>query len=1078
MILNYRRIILRFIFIVSCQCLFVFLPDRVSASNYTFIDVFDEEGLNLDWITIDSHSVPTIASDISHGSVAFFQGLDSKNYEYIGYTRDEIVRDVEFDFYYDDVSFVSQGSGFMLTDHVPLYSQVPPNDNDYYSVGLWPLAANGYFYLLSPLCDNTVSCGLSIYSRAVYKVLPGIWHKIKISYSENNVLITIDDIPFNLLNGNFPLPNGVYFGNPEITSRDQTWRKFKIDNLIINYQQETTLFPHYSQLDEAWRGDEYDHASTWASEGNREMEEWGCVVSSAAMILKHYGINHPTTDAVTDPQILNDWLSGEPDGYVRGGLTNWLALTRYAHLSELAGYSTTSLEYLREIYSESGVSTRLASDPSVPVIVRNTNSHFLPIYGESTENWLISDPLATTSGEIAKTTPLLTSNILVPSNTDLSYMMFVIEPDAILRLYDELGNLLTTESVIEELGGTGGAGQSVQIVYYRQPIRGVYRVEIENPGESADPIEMYFYNQDGEVEQVTDELPGGDSKGWEITYYKDDEDIVDFVTLDIMAPAIPTLLSPSNGSIAQPSGLILDWSDVSDPSEPVTYNYKSSWTGGSYGPVSTGSSSQIDASGSADRRYNWQVQACDSAGNCSEWSDLWTVIIDGTAPNAPLIVAPDEDEYYQSSPILNDWSDVTDLNGIDYYRIEYQYDDQHTFSGYPYRTTMNSNRNHTPATWEQGGVKYRVQAWDLAGNEGDWSEWRHYYYDSMPPTQPGTPITLPNPTNGLLQSWLWDASVDNGSGVSGYYNRIYNALSGTYLSDWLWLGKVLGTTTDLTDGEWQMVVKSIDEAENESGMASSDVLLVDTIMPVLASKTSLPNNWYNTAQTVSFGYSDLHLLSSYTDPWCEINIESSSSYCYVTPYVCDTAGNCNSTQVFSDPIGLDMTKPSITMAEWGSRISGTASDTLSGIDRVEIRVTKPGESETTVTAVGTTDWSYTIEPAPVGDYQIYVLSYDKAGNVSDEIANSFTINESDPPSSPDVLGATTESSPTPSPSPTLVSTSYSPTPSVNPSPSPSVSPGPEPEVLGESDDGESEKNYWWWLLLLLIPTGWYLYQRD
>lgn len=110
-------------------------------------------------------------------------------------------------------------------------------------------------------------------------------------------------------------------------------------------------------------------------------------------------------------------------------------------------------------------------------------------------------------------------------------------------------------------------------------------------------------------------------------------------------------------------------------------------------------------------------------------------------PAAPIINSPAEDQYFNSTPILNDWTDVNDDSGIDHYRIEYQYDDGHTFSGAPYRTTTTSQRNHTPGISEQGGVEIRVQAFDNAGNEGAWSEWRHYFYDTT-----GPEVTLTAPT--------------------------------------------------------------------------------------------------------------------------------------------------------------------------------------------------------------------------------------------------------------------------------------------------------------------------------------------
>ncbi len=104
-------------------------------------------------------------------------------------------------------------------------------------------------------------------------------------------------------------------------------------------------------------------------------------------------------------------------------------------------------------------------------------------------------------------------------------------------------------------------------------------------------------------------------------------------------PSAPLLVYPENGGYIKPVDAILDWSDVIDSDgDTVTYKYKSSWSGGNYGPVSVGINTQIDARGSADRTYYWQVQACDS-DSCSDWSGPWEVTIDSTIPSTPTGIA-------------------------------------------------------------------------------------------------------------------------------------------------------------------------------------------------------------------------------------------------------------------------------------------------------------------------------------------------------------------------------------------------------------------------------------------------------
>jgi len=142
-----------------------------------------------------------------------------------------------------------------------------------------------------------------------------------------------------------------------------------------------------------------------------------------------------------------------------------------------------------------------------------------------------------------------------------------------------------------------------------------------------------------------------------------------------------------------------------------------------------------------------------SEGYTNENHAEFEVVVDNTKPVAPTITFPAENQYFNSTPILNDWTDITDDSGIDHYRIEYKYDDGHTFSGFPYRETTVSQRNHTPNNSEQGGVSFRVQAFDGLGNEGAWSEWRHYYFDKTTPT---TPVM-----NGFLNPTLACGTITN-----------------------------------------------------------------------------------------------------------------------------------------------------------------------------------------------------------------------------------------------------------------------------------------------------------------------------
>ena len=109
---------------------------------------------------------------------------------------------------------------------------------------------------------------------------------------------------------------------------------------------------------------------------------------------------------------------------------------------------------------------------------------------------------------------------------------------------------------------------------------------------------------------------------------------------DTTPPPVPTHVSPADGSTVSSADLDkVDWSDVTDPSSPVSYYYQSSLSsatnpdGSFVTPAYTSgalSSSEIPTPGTPAGTYYWHVRAEDSAGNYSDWSTPWSVTVVAT----------------------------------------------------------------------------------------------------------------------------------------------------------------------------------------------------------------------------------------------------------------------------------------------------------------------------------------------------------------------------------------------------------------------------------------------------------------
>ena len=318
-----------------------------------------------------------------------------------------------------------------------------------------------------------------------------------------------------------------------------------------------------------------------------------------------------------------------------------------------------------------------------------------------------------------------------------------------------------------------------------------------------------------------------------------------------------------------------------------------------------------DTTSLPDGEYIIKLEARDAANNKDSGSVDWhTVIVDNEAPVAPEIVFPNAEQYFNTQPILNDWSEVSDDSGIAYYRIEYIYDDLHLFSNAPYRTTTATQRNHTPGTSEQGGVKFRVQAFDNAGNEGDWSEWRHYYYDATNPSVPsglvfetleGEDLACDGYTNLYNIITKWEASSDI-SGISGYEYHSFNPPTG-----WMYNGGNLGNVLyrhgafTVGEGTYGFAVRAKDLAGNYSDWSAIDLagsckITYDITLPTV--EITAPSGLINGTVDVKATFYDLnpreytyYITNTTTHSQFAFDTVSSGEFTDSTIYTWDTTAS-------------------------------------------------------------------------------------------------------------------------------------------------------------------------------------------
>lgn len=440
------------------------------------------------------------------------------------------------------------------------------------------------------------------------------------------------------------------------------------------------------------------------------------------------------------------------------------------------------------------------------------------------------------------------------------------------------------------------------------------------------------------------------------------------------------------------------------------------------------------------------IRAYDAAGNTS---DGFQITIDKTAPSAPVITAPNAEQGFQTTPILNTWNASTDsLSSINHYQVAYWYDDDgHTFGGSTCsgaqidghnlsgcRDTTSTSRNHTPAATEQGGVTIWVRAYDNAGNVSDWSAPVHYYYDATAPVVPIATLKDNNnvniQTNGYITTRDFTFNLSSSPDVIRYQLKYWNDITGSrYKENSPWNpSDISGYSTtpknlniyqdNFTQGEGThyFAFSACDAAGNCSAYSAPFVVTYDQTAPVVHITAPDNNAVVHGTVTVSGTVTD-------TNPdYYYLVIKNSSNHAVAGPGVVnaanvagyswdttkvpdgtytidleahDKAGNKSSASFDTVKVTVDNTAPTVTVNALTTNgqtptVTGTVND-----PEATVRVTvNEKEYLAAVTQNGTSStWSADItDELQPGTYDITVSAADQAGNEG-TVTDVFTVSE-------------------------------------------------------------------------------------
>lgn len=115
---------------------------------------------------------------------------------------------------------------------------------------------------------------------------------------------------------------------------------------------------------------------------------------------------------------------------------------------------------------------------------------------------------------------------------------------------------------------------------------------------------------------------------------------------EILLPAIPNLVSPSNGSSLSVDDVVLDWNSALNATEyQVEYATNSSFIGST---ITTNSVTEDALSSLTDGTYYWRVRG-KKGGIYSNWSTVWSFTISTCSPSFSSITENQCDEYISPS---------------------------------------------------------------------------------------------------------------------------------------------------------------------------------------------------------------------------------------------------------------------------------------------------------------------------------------------------------------------------------------------------------------------------------------------
>lgn len=328
-----------------------------------------------------------------------------------------------------------------------------------------------------------------------------------------------------------PIPAGMIGlgSSPGGGGTTETW----FDNVKVTTPSNSLNVPLYKQTDPLWANEIYDSAPDWQTNNRVTIGAIGCGITSAAMVFRYHGLTK-MPDGITEltPKSLNDWMNSRLDRNFRNGNTNWESMSKYLSplLAQINNVQFDSLEYeINSNQDNSILDTNLAS--GLPVILRVPN-HFIVAKGKDTINnsYFINDPFYDKGSLSDYSNQYERMITYVPSNSDLSYMIFAVDPTVDMKLYDGQGNELDSAAVEFPTGdplqlSTNLVGP-LKFIQFAKPESGEYVLKVSANSSVNYLLDGYIYDEGDGTKLFTEKgvVGEGNEDIYNISFHKQNVD--------------------------------------------------------------------------------------------------------------------------------------------------------------------------------------------------------------------------------------------------------------------------------------------------------------------------------------------------------------------------------------------------------------------------------------------------------------------------------------------------------------------------------------------------------------------------